>query len=308
MNAPIASLEQQPLSGLDERYARLRVAQPRQSKAMVASLRRYGQLSPLVACRRGERLAVVDGHKRLSAARTLEFEALTVRVLPLGERAAVAAVYGLNRGGRGLVDIEEAMVVRELVREQGMNQPEVGELLGHDKSWVSRRLMLVERLCDEVRDDVRVGLIPTSVAREVARLPRGNQPEVAAAVHKNGLTCRDAALLVQLFEGTTDRAQQEALLSSPHALLEAHRGHPKAAPNDPRLGPEANKLRRQALWVAEGLAKLDRMLPAHPAAAWTEAERAVLCGSLMQTSQAATRVGHALLGAAMGLEVDDGGR
>ena len=303
-----STITQQPLSALDERYARLRVAQPRQTKAMVESLRRYGQLSPVVACQRGERVALVDGHKRLSAARALELETLTVKVLPLGERAAVAAVYGLNRGGRGLVDLEEAMVVQELIRQQGMTQPEVGELLGHDKSWVSRRLMLVERLCDEVRDDVRVGLIPASVAREVARLPRGNQPEVAAAVHKNGLTCRDAALLVQLFEGTTVRAQQEALLSSPHKLLEAHRGHPKAAPNDPRLGKEANKLRRQALWVAEGLAKLDRMLPAQPAAAWTEPERPVLRASLMQTGQAAIRVGNALLGAALALEVDDGGR
>lgn len=293
-------------NALDERYARLRVAQPRQAKAMVESLRRYGQLSPLVACRRGEDLALVDGYKRLSAARALALELLTVRVLPLSERAAVAAVYGLNRSGRGLVDLEEAMVVRELVREQGMTQPEVGELLGHDKSWVSRRLMLVERLCDEVQDDVRVGMIPVTVAREVARLPRGNQPEVAAAVHKNGLTTRDAALLVQLFEGTTERIQQEALLSSPHDLLEAHRGHPRAAPNDPRLGVEANKLRRQALWVAEGLAKLDRMLPARAAPTWTAAERMVLRGQLMQVGQVATRVGHTLLGVGHTLEVADG--
>jgi len=301
-------LEQKHLTMLDERYARLRVAQPRQSRSMEESMRRYGQLSPLVVCHRGEQLAVVDGYKRLRAARRLALDSLTVRVLALGERAAVAAVYGLNRGGRGLLDLEEALVVRELIREQGMTQAEVGEILGHDKSWVSRRLMLVERLCDEVRDDVRVGLIPVTVAREVARLPRGKQPEVAAAVHRHGLTTRDAALLVQLFEGTTDRAQQEALLSSPHELLEAHRGHPKAAPNDPRLGPGANKLRRQTLWVAEGLARLDRMLPACPAAAWTEAERTVLRGPLVETARLAARVGQSLLGTALALEADDGGR
>jgi hypothetical protein len=146
------------------------------------------------------------------------------------------------------------------------------------------------------------------VAREVARLPRGTQPEVAAAVHRNGLCTRDAALLVQLYEGTTERAQQEALLHNPQAMLEAHRGHTGAAPNDPRLGVEANKLRRQALWVAEGLARLERLLPARPVAAWTELERTVLRGSLVQVGETALRVGHSLLGAGHTLEVSDGGR
>ena len=133
MSETITSLEQRPMSALDERYGRLRVAQPRQNQAMVASLRRYEKLSPLVACQRGDRVALVGGHKRLSAARTLEFEALTVRVLHLGERASVAAVYGLNRGGRGLVDFKEAMVAQGLIRQQGKTQPVAGELLGHHK-------------------------------------------------------------------------------------------------------------------------------------------------------------------------------
>ena len=290
----LAAATEIAVESLDERYGRLRVARPAQLKAMTESLRRYGQLSPVVACQREETLAVVDGFKRLAASRVLELQTLSVRVLPLTERAALAAVYGLNRGGRGLVDLEEALVVRALVREQGLSQPEVGELLGRDKSWVCRRLMLVERLCAEVQDDVRVGLVPISVAREVARLPRGNQPEVAACVHTQGLTVRDAALLVRLFEQTTDRQQQEALLASPHELLEAHRGHDRAAPNDPRLGAAANRLRRQALWVAEGLATLDRLLPAKPASEWTSAERLVLVELLQKVGEAATRVGRIL--------------
>jgi ParB family chromosome partitioning protein len=293
------------LDALDERYARLRVAQPRLCKAMTESLRRYGQLSPVVACPRGDALAVVDGFKRLTAARALEQQMLSVRVLPLTERAAVAAVYGLNRGGRGLVDLEEALVVRELVREQDLTQPEVGELLGRDKSWVSRRLMLVERLCPEVQDDVRVGLVSISVAREVARLPRGNQPEVAACVHNQGLTTRDAALLVNLFEQTTDREQQEALLSTPRELLDAHRGHDRAAPNDPRLGAAANKLRRQALWVAEGLASLDRMLPRKPAVEWTGAERTILVELLQRVEQTASSVAGSLARVTGALEAPD---
>ena len=197
-----------PIDALDQRYAELRIAQPRAEAAMATSMGRFGQISPVVAARDSgddAPLVLVDGFKRLAAARGLGFETLSVRTMPLSARASVAAVYSLNRGGRGLMDLEEALVVRKLVRELGLTQPEVGELLERHKSWVSRRLSLVERLCDEVQDDVRVGLIVPTVAREVARLPRGNQPEVAATVQQHGLTSREASVLVSLFEAITDR-------------------------------------------------------------------------------------------------------
>ena len=43
---------------------------------MAKSLERYGQLSPVVVCRRGERYELVDGFKRLgreTASRDLQF-------------------------------------------------------------------------------------------------------------------------------------------------------------------------------------------------------------------------------------------
>jgi hypothetical protein len=40
-----------------------------------------------------------------------------------------------------------------LIREDGLSQAEVAELLGHHKSWVCRRLALLERLCPTSRMD-----------------------------------------------------------------------------------------------------------------------------------------------------------
>lgn len=283
------------ISELDERYQRLRLPRPKLTTALAESIRRYGQLTPVVVCPREETLAVVDGFKRVAATRQLERDSVVVRSLPLTEQAAVAAVYGLNLGARGLVDLEEALVVRELLREQGLSQVEVGELLRRHKSWVSRRLMLVERLCDEVQDDVRVGVIPVSVAREVARLPRGNQPEVAACVHRHGLSSRDAARLVRLHEQTTGRSAQEALLDDPRAALEAALGsEARTTPHDPRLGQAANQLRRQALYVAEGLARVDRLLPLRAVAEWSDVERQLLGELLGRVGTAASHVGRQL--------------
>lgn len=295
-----------PLTSLDVRYSRFRLPQPRHEEAMAASLRRFGQVSPIVASPRGDNYAVVDGFKRLAAAERLGLTELRVRPLALSERAALAAVYGLNRGSRGLMDLEEAMVVRELVRGQGMTQPEVGELLDHDKSWVCRRLALVERLDETVQQDVRVGLVPVSVAREVVRLPRGNQPEVAAAVHRAGLTSREATVLVDLFERTADRAVQKELLENPRPAIEAHRGEALQGPHDPRLGPSADALRRQAASALESLARLDRLANAVATAAWTEPERRILAPILRQVSGVATSIGGSVSSVAAAMEVGSG--
>lgn len=290
---------------LDERYAHLRLPQPRAERAMAESMRRYGQLSPIVGCERGDKFAVVDGFKRVHAAARLGLEFLTVRLTPMSERSAVAAVYGMNKGGRGLADLEEGLVVRELVRRQHLTQPEVGELLGRHKSWVSRRLALVERLDETVQQDVRVGLVPVSVARELVRLPRGNQPEVAATIHRNGLTARDGALLVSLFERTTDREQQQGLLSAPREVLDAHRERSGSVPSDPRLGAAANRVRRSAAQVGEGLSRLERQLQEVPAADCTRAERQVLAPGLRQVARLAGRLIGVLTEVSLAMEKAD---
>lgn len=69
-------------------------------------------------------------------------------------------------------------------------------MLGRHKSWVSRRISLIERLSEEVREDIRLGLLPASVGRELAKLPRGNQKEAAAALVKHRFSTREAVKLI----------------------------------------------------------------------------------------------------------------
>jgi len=279
---------------LDERYGYLRIPRPRQEDAVSESMRRFGQLTPVVAAERGDVLAAVDGFKRLHAARKIGIDRLDVWTLPLSEQAAVAAVYSLNRHGCGMTDMEEALVVRALCREHGLAQVEVGELLGRHKSWVSRRLMLIERLNEQVQNDVRVGLVSVTTAREIARLPRGNQPEVAVTVHRNGLTSREALLLVMLFEKTTDRNEQQALLDRPRDALDKHRGGPAMAFHDPRLSLRANRLRRLLFSVTEGVSRLRLELCDSNVSICTEADRSVLEPLLRRTMISISRLGELL--------------
>lgn len=71
--------------------------------------------------------------------------------------------------------MEEAWIVFALVREDGLAQVDVAELLGRHKSWVCRRLALVEKLGGEAEEELRVGLLSPTAARQVARLPQGTR-------------------------------------------------------------------------------------------------------------------------------------
>ena len=55
------------LSAVGERYADLRIIQPPAEKVMEQSMQRYGQLTPVVVGKEGERYEMVDGFKRLRA-------------------------------------------------------------------------------------------------------------------------------------------------------------------------------------------------------------------------------------------------
>ena len=155
---------------IGEYYGRYRLHVPEAERAMARSLERYGQLSPVVVCKRLDRYELIDGFKRLSAARGMPRLAhLSARLMEADERAAKAAIYGLNRAGGRTRELEEAWIIQALVREDGLSQVEVAELLGRHKSWVCRRLALIERLGSKARDELRVGLLSPTAARQIVR-------------------------------------------------------------------------------------------------------------------------------------------
>ncbi len=52
------------LGELGQRYRQYRLADPDAEEAMAGSLRRWGQLSPVVACVREGKFELIDGFKR----------------------------------------------------------------------------------------------------------------------------------------------------------------------------------------------------------------------------------------------------
>jgi len=204
-------------------------------------------------------LELLDGFKRQSAAAQVPgLRTLSVRVVELDERTAKAAILGLNSGQRGAGELEEAWIVQGLVREDGLSQVEAANLLGRHKSWVCRRLAFLERLSTAVKEDLRLGLLGPSLARQLTRLPAGNQEALLALVRRQSLTAQEVSGVIDLLHGASPE-QTAFVLDQPRAALSAARGVPTAL-RDPRLSQAGNWLARQLAQAREVLTRVENWL------------------------------------------------
>ena len=107
------------LARLGDKLSRLRLCEPADVAIVQRSLEQQGQLSAVLAFDDAGQLEIIDGFKRLGAARNLGWNALRVRVASdCGELQAKIWMCALHTG-RGLTELEEAWLVRSLYREHG---------------------------------------------------------------------------------------------------------------------------------------------------------------------------------------------
>ena len=254
----VGNLRPLPIDSLGAHYRRYRLADPAAEEAMARSLRRYGQLAPVVVCLRDGRPELLDGFKRWAAAAAVPLTTLSARVLTVDERTAKAAIFGLNSLSRTTHELEEAWIVQALVREDGLSQVEVAELLGRHKSWVCRRLALLEKLTAEAKEDLRLGLVSVTLARQLTRLPAGNQTDLLAVARRDVLTATEVRDLVELLHQATPE-QARFVLDRPREALQQAAGI-RGPIRDPRLSPGGNRVAKQLALALDVLARLENWL------------------------------------------------
>lgn len=290
-----ATRDEVAIAQLDQRYASLRLVAPDELGRVRASIERMGILSPVLVATAVEatRIVLVDGFKRVRVATDRGDAVMWVRRAALDAAGAKVAMVAANAGHHGLSDLEEAWIVRSLYREHGLTQVEIGKALRHDKSWVSRRLMLAERLESALQDDIRLGLLSPTVARELARLPRGNQVAMAATIQTHELTSKQAHRIVTELLRTADPAARAEVLADPLRFL-AVLELPTTSAEDPRLGKGGNDVRKGLLAVGGGAERLVRAVQRH-APAGLVGDDARILGPLVARTLRASHETTALL-------------
>jgi ParB-like chromosome segregation protein Spo0J len=247
------------LDQFDERFGSCRLGRVEPEGTMVCSLREFGQLSPVVCCWREEAACLLDGYQRLSAAREIEMAGLNVLFLQVDDRQAKAAMYRLNQGSRRIHVLEEAWIIQALVREDGLSQSAVAELLRRHKSWVCRRLALLEKLASQARQDLQLGLLSATAARELLRLPHGNQLELLECMRRESLTTAELREVVNLLLACSTREQKDYVLEKPREALSQSRSGP-ARSWDPRLSAAGNRVARKLAWLLDNLSQMENWL------------------------------------------------
>jgi len=152
----------------------------------------------------------------------------------------------------GLSELEEGWIVQTLYREHELSQGAVGRLLSRHKSWVSRRLLLVEGLDAAVQGDVRLGLLSARSALALAALPRGNQQQAAELVIDRGMTTRQAEAMVRQLaqlDSHEARAQQMRRWPQVGATATGNKGRPRPRCEREQLLADVAALMRIAVRV-----------------------------------------------------------
>jgi ParB-like chromosome segregation protein Spo0J len=245
MTAVVQETTDISINQFGDRYAGLRIINPQADKAMVRSLEKYGQLTPVVVTRSGlTEYELLDGFKRLRGGLALSFSHLRSRILELNDRSSKAVIMQLNWVGKSISSMEEALVVHSLCHEDKLTQVEIATLLGRHKSWVCRRIALIERLCDEAQSSIRLGLIPVSMGRDLARLPHGNQESMLATINKHQLNCRETRKITAALV-TRPKHEHASILWRPWEVLRPE-GQMEIV-QDNSLDPLVNELQRKLL-------------------------------------------------------------
>ena len=269
-------------------YGRVRCLAPRQIEQMKVSLTAHGQLTALVVVKRQTGLELIDGFKRLRAADEMGWTTLRVTSLDVDEQGQWAAMLALNRATHSMSVLEEALVLREMVA-MGMTQTQIGQILNRHKSWVSRRIGLIERLHPELVAQIREGILPPGAARRLLGLPAGNQLELATVVMHHGLGSQETELLVRLWR-SADPPVRDYLLAHPRDALANARAGDSEEPPDPRLTARGQRLQGY-LRILQGVAaRTLQILRPSPA----EEDLRILAGDLESTRSSLSRLVEAL--------------
>ena len=204
---------------LDICLAYLRQSSESSIKAMVSSLEKRGQLSPIIVGGDDKHMTLIDGFKRHQAAKIIGMETLSVQILPLTTVNMKAYIYIFNRND-GFSFIEECLLIHELVEKDGLTQKEISVILDRHKSWVSRRLDTYRRLNPRIIEDIRVGLLPSGSGQSLAQLPQCNQVDFSAAIQRDNLKVNEINQLINLWHKAQNPEAKRFVIANSIKALE----------------------------------------------------------------------------------------
>ena len=267
------SVESIEIAHLHLRYEHTRIGHAAAVLRMADSLSRYGQQMPVLVVKDSDfGHVLIDGYLRVKALQRMGVDLVTARLWPQAESDAL--VYMMVKMQQRTWDVyEQAAVIKELHCAHQISVGRIAQLLGKHKSWVSRRLRLLETLDDQMIALICDGTISSwSAQRILTPMARANPAHakcVAAALKKEKISTRRLALFFEHYKKSNRKIRQN-MVTDPHLFLKALEAKTtQADANRLNQGPEGR-------WVKDiGVVKhiLARLVKAVPVVFYTGQSR-----------------------------------
>lgn len=269
-------IEDIALGDFDLSLSEIRIMNMARILQVEKSMRVHGQLQPVIARVHKGGYQLIDGFKRYYASESLLMETLQCRLLKIDLSQAKVLLLSYNRVHQSMEALEEAMVLQDLQRSHSLDQRSLAELTGYSRSWVSRRLSLIDKMDEAVSSEIMMGVLTSSHARALIKLPRGNQGEVARVMANWGLTSRQSDALAEAFLKAKDADQQRYILAHPEQILQKEQQDLEQEAYDARLSCYGNDVMQSMGYVIHGLQILLSRLDNPHFAKFNETEKVII--------------------------------
>ncbi len=206
---------------LDLRYSHTRIRSDKVLAKIRNSIEAYGQLVPVVVTVEQDRFVLIDGYLRIAALKACGHDVVTAQIIPDKEPDALISLLANNRI-QSLEIIEQAALIQELRHRFSYSFEKIGQRIGHDKSWVKRRLDLLESLPEEVRQGVMDGKLSAwSANRVLVPLARANMKDCLTLTKKLLVTPLSTRELLCLFDhyGKSTRKIRDRIVADPGLFI-----------------------------------------------------------------------------------------
>lgn len=209
------------LHQLELRHGDLRIHDGAHRRHLIGSVAEIGQQVPVIVIREADRFVLIDGYLRVEALRRLRCDTAQASTWPLSEVEALLHHRHLSIAKRAA--IEDAWLLARL-RDHGLTMDELARRLCRSKSWVSRRLGLLDALTATVQERVRAGAVPPQAAMKylvpLARANKRHCEQLLAGLGDTRVSVRELGALYAAWR-RADRAGKQRIVEEPLLFLRA---------------------------------------------------------------------------------------
>jgi ParB/RepB/Spo0J family partition protein len=218
----VIDLKQIEIAHLDLKYLHTRIRNIAVTGRMSESMERFGQITPVIVVpARPFGFTLMDGYIRVAALKRCAKDTVKAQVWQCSEQDAMLQVLARTQDRKWEV-FEQAVLIQELKMHFQLSHGQIAGYLGTAKSFVTRRLALLDSLDDGTREHIRAGTLSVwSATRVIVPLARANPQHakiLTDSLVKEAMSTRELASVFKHYKKSNKKTRME-IVKRPHLFL-----------------------------------------------------------------------------------------